>query len=168
VTAFLARVKGVRRYSALAHALADGAYNKPFRPNRTTHDWLSRDNEEVDAYVKDPLCGIPCSSGFYRDLTALLALIHRPERIDRINRRLPIYIFSGSADPVGDMGASPTALVGVYRAMGIRDLEFVLYPDARHETLNETNREEVTENLVVWMLNHIPGSKSAGPEPVVK
>jgi alpha-beta hydrolase superfamily lysophospholipase len=168
VTAFLAHMKGVRRYSALAHAMADGVYNKPFRPNRTSFDWLSRDTEEVDVFIKDPLCGISCSSGFYRDLTALLQLIHRPERIDRINRRLPVYIFSGSADPVGDMGASPTALVDVYRAMGIRDLEFVLYPDARHETLNETNREEVTENLLVWVLNHIPGSKSTGSEPTEK
>jgi alpha-beta hydrolase superfamily lysophospholipase len=158
--AFIARMKGVRRYSALAHALSDGAYNKPFRPNRSPSDWLSRDNAEVDAFINDPLSGTPCSSGFYRDLIALLEFIHRPERIERINRRLPIYVFSGSADPVGEMGASPTALVDAYRSMGITDLEFVLYPDARHETLNETNREEVTENLLAWIINHIPGNGS--------
>jgi alpha-beta hydrolase superfamily lysophospholipase len=155
----LARLVGVRRYCGLSRALADGPYNKPFRPNRTPSDWLSRDNVEVDKVIADPLCGTPCSAGFYRDLAALLSHIHRPEQMERIDRRIPIYVFSGSADPVGDMGASPTVLVDTYRAMGIQDLEFVLYPDARHECLNETNREEVTENLLAWIVKHIsPGS----------
>jgi alpha-beta hydrolase superfamily lysophospholipase len=156
VMAFLSCLTGVRRYSPLSRALADGVYNKPFRPNRTPFDWLSRDNGEVDKFTADPLCGKPCSSGFYRDLTGLLYHIHKPEQMERIDRRLPIYVFSGSADPVGDMGASPTTLVDAYRTMGIDNLEFVLYPDARHEPLNETNREEVTENLLAWILKHIP------------
>jgi alpha-beta hydrolase superfamily lysophospholipase len=156
VMAFLARAAGPRRYCPLSRAIADGSYNKPFRPNRTPYDWLSRDAGEVDSYGADPLCGKPCSSGFYRDLIALLDHIHRPEQMERIDRRLPIYVFSGSADPVGDMGASPTALVDAYRTMGIDNLEFVLYPDARHEPLNETNREEVTENLLAWIVKHIP------------
>jgi alpha-beta hydrolase superfamily lysophospholipase len=72
-----------------------------------------------------------------------------------IRRDLPIYVFSGSADPVGEMGRSPTALVDAYRSIGIKDLEFVLYPDARHETLNETNRDEVMGNLLSWILKHL-------------
>jgi alpha-beta hydrolase superfamily lysophospholipase len=156
VIAILARLMGVRSRGSLARALADGPYNKPFRPNRTPFDWFSRDKAEVDVFAADRLCGFRCSTGFYRDLTALLNHIHQPEILEQIDRRLPIYIFSGSADPVGDMGSSPTALVDVYRAMGIQDLEFVLYPDARHECLNETNRDEVTENLLAWILKHIP------------
>jgi alpha-beta hydrolase superfamily lysophospholipase len=154
--ALLARLTGPRRYCPLSRAIADGPYNKPFRPNRTSYDWLSRDGGEVDKYAADPLSGTLCSAGFYRDLIGLLTHIHRPEQMERIDRRLPIYVFSGSADPVGNMGASPTALVDAYRAMGIDNLEFVLYPDARHEPLNETNREEVTENLLAWILKHIP------------
>jgi alpha-beta hydrolase superfamily lysophospholipase len=69
----------------------------------------------------------------------------------KINRDLPIYVFSGSEDPVGGMGASTTALVNAYRKLGIKDLEFVLYPGARHEALNETNREEVIDNLLSWI-----------------
>jgi alpha-beta hydrolase superfamily lysophospholipase len=157
VMAALARLWGLRRPCSLSRLLADGSYNKPFRPNRTSFDWLSRDNAEVDAYVADRLCGFRCSAGFYRDLAALLNRIHRPEFMERIDRRLPIYVFSGSADPVGDMGSSPSALVDAYRTMGIQDLEFVLYPDARHECLNETNREEVTENLLAWILKRLDG-----------
>jgi alpha-beta hydrolase superfamily lysophospholipase len=153
--ALLAALRGSRSPSRLARSLADGPYNRPFRPNRTPSDWLSRDEAEVDAFIADPLCGQLCSAGFYRDLIALLNRIHRPAALGGIRRELPVYVFSGSADPVGEMGKSPTALVNAYRSLGIRDLEFVLYPGARHEPLNETNREEVAENILSWLLRHI-------------
>jgi alpha-beta hydrolase superfamily lysophospholipase len=147
-------IRGQRRGSTMARNMADGPYNRPFRPNRTPFDWLSRDEAEVDAYCGDPCCGKLCSTGFYRDMVNGLCRIHRPAAMSGIRKDLPVYIFSGSADPVGDMGASPTALVNAYRSLGIKDLEFVLYPGARHETLNETNREEVTDNLVSWIKRH--------------
>ncbi|MDR1836575.1 MAG: lysophospholipase [Treponema sp.] len=152
--ALLAALRGQRNGSRIARALADGQYNKAFRPNRTQFDWLSRDEEVVDKYVADPLCGFLCSSGFYRDIARLLNKIYRPEAMARINPRLFVYVFSGSADPVGKMGAGPTDLVNAYRELGINDLEFVLYPGARHETLNETNREEVYSNLLSWINKH--------------
>ena len=150
----IAALNGQRKTSGFAKSLADGSYNKPFKPNRTPFDWLSRDNEEVDKYVADRLCGFICSTGFYRDLAKLLYNIHRPDAMARINNSLPVYVFSGSADPVGDMGKSTTALVNIYRNLGINDCEYVLYPGARHETLNETNREEVIENLISWINKH--------------
>jgi len=160
----LALVGGQRRGSSLARAAADGPYDRPFRPIRTAFDWISRDEAEVDAYVNDPLCGYLCSAGFYRDLAIGLSRIHRPEAMARIRRDMPIYIFCGSADPVGEMGASPTALVNAYRSLGVKDLEFVLYPGARHETLNETNRDEVMNNLLSWICRHTGSGQMAGKE----
>jgi len=160
----LAFIYGRRRKSSLARAAADGPYDRPFRPTRTSFDWISRDEAEVDAYVNDPLCGCLCSAGFYRDLAIGLSQIHQPEAMAQIWRGLPIYIFSGSADPVGEMGTSPTALVNAYRSLGIKDLEFVLYPGARHETLNETNRDEVMNNLLSWICRHIGSEQAAGKE----
>jgi alpha-beta hydrolase superfamily lysophospholipase len=151
----LAAFRGQRKGSPLARSIADGPYNKPFQPNRTPFDWLSRDEAEVDKYVDDPLCGFLCSSGFYRDLAKALRLIHRKDKMAKVQQQLPLYVFSGSADPVGEMGASPTALVNVYRRLGSKDLEFVLYPGARHETLNETNREEVMGNVLAWIQKHL-------------
>ncbi|MDR0585234.1 MAG: lysophospholipase [Treponema sp.] len=148
---------GRRQGSLLARAVADGPYNKPFSPNRTSFDWLSRDEAEVDAYAKDPCSGRLCSTGFYRDLMKGLYKIHRRQAMARIRKELPVCVFSGSADPVGEMGASPTALVNEYRSLGITDLEFTLYPDARHETLNETNRGEVMDNLLSWIDRHTAG-----------
>jgi alpha-beta hydrolase superfamily lysophospholipase len=145
---------GRRNGSEAARSVADGPYSKPFRPNRTPFDWLSRDEREVDAYVNDPLCGQLCSTGFYRDMISGLNRIHKPAAMSRIRTGLRVYVIGGSQDPVGNMGASPTALVNKYRSLGIKDLEFVLYPGARHETLNETNREEVMDNLVSWISRH--------------
>ncbi|MDR1073164.1 MAG: lysophospholipase [Treponema sp.] len=155
VMSLIAAFRGSRARSKLAHALAIGPYNSPFRPNRTAVDWLSRDEREVDAYVADELSGNMSSAGFFRDLAILLNKIHKKDALSNIKRDLPIYIFCGSADPVGDMGKSPMALAGAYRNLGIQDLEFALYPDARHETLNETNREEVAGNLASWLARHI-------------
>ena len=153
--ALLAFICGSHNGSPLARAIADGPYNRPFRPNRTSFDWISRDEAEVDAYNADPCSGNLCSTGFYRDLISGLCQIHRPNALALIRQDLPIFIICGSADPVGDMGASPTALVNAYRSLGIKDLELVLYPGARHELLNETNREEVMENLLSWICRHI-------------
>jgi alpha-beta hydrolase superfamily lysophospholipase len=154
VFSFIAMLRGKRKGSLLAHVMSMGPHNRPFKPNRTKYDWISRDEQEVDAYANDPLCGFLCSSGFYRDLICGLYQIHRLEAMSRIKQSLPIYVFSGSEDPVGEMGAGPTVLVNQYRSLGVKDLEFVLYPGARHETINETNREEVTDNLLSWINRH--------------
>jgi alpha-beta hydrolase superfamily lysophospholipase len=151
---FLAFIFGEGAKSKFAKAMADGPYSKAFRPNRTEFDWLSRDEKEVDAYVADPLSGFLCSLGFYRDMTRALKRIHQPLEMGKIRKELPVYVFSGKADPVGSMGESPAALVVAYRHLDIKDLESVLYPDARHETLNETNRNEVQASLLSWLQRH--------------
>ncbi|MDR2097278.1 MAG: lysophospholipase [Spirochaetaceae bacterium] len=150
-----AAIRGVRARSVFVHNLVDGSYKKAFQPGRTELDWLSRDEKEVDVAVNDPFRCQVFSVGFYRDMVRALQRIHRKRSIERINRSLPVYLFSGSADPVGNMGLEPTALVEVYRKIGMRDVELVLYPGARHETLHETNREEVMRNLCGWLDRHI-------------
>jgi alpha-beta hydrolase superfamily lysophospholipase len=157
--ALIAALRGCRTGSRLAHILADGPYNKPFRPNRTAFDWLSRDEAEVDAYVADPLCGNLSSAGFYRDMIGGLARIHTPKALENIPRDLPIYVVCGGSDPVGAMGASPTALVNAYRSLGVKDLELAVYPSARHELLNETNREEAAGNILSWLERHVAADK---------
>jgi len=154
VLSLIACIKGPRRGSFLAHALTMGPFNRPFRPNRTAVDWLSRDEAEVDAFLNDPLSGKLCSAGFYRDLLIGLDYIHQSKRMAKISRDLPIYVLCGSADPVGNMGDGPAALVTEYRSLDIKDLEFVQYPGARHDTINETNRDEVINNLLSWIQRH--------------
>jgi alpha-beta hydrolase superfamily lysophospholipase len=125
-----------------------GAYNKPFAPARTEFDWLTRDEKEVDAYVADPLCGFPFSTQLAIDVLDALPGILTSERLARIRKDMPIYIFSGERDPVG---ANIQGLIDALKSAGFTRLTTRIYPGARHETLNETNREEVTRDLIAWL-----------------
>jgi alpha-beta hydrolase superfamily lysophospholipase len=125
-----------------------GAFNKPFSPARTSFDWLSRDPAEVDKYIADPLCGFDSHVQLFIDILRALPALSRSSRQACIPKSLPIYIFRGSADPVG---ANIDQLLAAYRAAGLRNVTYRLYPDGRHEMLNEVNRDEVTRDLIVWL-----------------
>jgi alpha-beta hydrolase superfamily lysophospholipase len=140
--------------------LAKGNYNKAFLPAKTPNDWCSRDEAELNKFLEDPLCRHLSSAGFYRDMVTLLIKIGRASEMKKIRRDLPVYIFSGNADPVGKMGAGPSKLVRKYKNLGITDIEYVLYPGARHEVLHETNRSEAVLNLIKWLDAHVESGLS--------
>jgi alpha-beta hydrolase superfamily lysophospholipase len=151
---------GARGRSALILALSFGSFNKPFAPARTHADWLSRDTEEVDAYLRDPLCGFQPSVQLWIDLLDALPEIARPARQARIPKRLPIFIISGESDPVSEKGRGLERLLAAYRTAGLERVAHRFYPGARHELFHELNREEVTRDLVAW-LDGVIGSRPA-------
>lgn len=142
---------GARGKSKLLQQLTFGTYNDAFKPNRTEFDWLSRDPAEVDKYVADPLCGFDNSVQGWIDLLGGMLYIRSSERQRKLPKDLPIYLISGSADPVGDMGKGPTRLARQYAAAGLTRVKLNLYPGARHELFNETNRAQVTSELIAWL-----------------
>lgn len=124
--------------------------NGAFAPNRTDFDWLSRDEAEVDRYVADPLCGFTAHAESTSSLGESGIEFSKPERIATIRKNLPIYLIAGDKDPVGGNGALVELVAQRYREAGIVRVDMKLYADARHEVLNETNREEVTADFVRW------------------
>jgi alpha-beta hydrolase superfamily lysophospholipase len=150
----VATLKGRRHPSGLLNALSFGGFNKPFAPARTEFDWLSRDSVEVDRYIADPFCGAVFSAGFFADLLTGMAFIHRPENIARIPKDLPIYLFSGAADPVSDRTRGVRQVAEAYRRAGIRDVTLRCYEGGRHEMLNEINRREVFDDTIAWLDGH--------------
>ncbi len=151
-----ARVRGRRHQSGLMTKLTFGQYNARFKPARTEFDWLSRDEAEVDAYIADPLCGNVFSAAFYADLLGGLQQINRSAAFAAVPRDLPVLVFSGSADPVGAGGKGVREVAEAYRSAGVSDVTMRLYPDARHELLNETNRDEVTADILAWLDERLP------------
>lgn len=152
---YLARLErlrlGAHGKSALLRSLSFDAFNKQFAPTRTAFDWLSRDAAEVDKYVADPHCGFEVAVSTWVDLLDALGEIARPERQQQIPGDLPVYIFSGAEDPVSDKTRGLEQLRQAYAAAGLRDVTHRYFPGARHETLNETNRDEVTRELLAWL-----------------
>ncbi|MFQ6171835.1 lysophospholipase [Oryzobacter sp. R7] len=156
VAAAEARLRGSRHVSPLLDKLTFGQYNAAFKPNRTDVDWLSRDPDEVDLYVADALCGNTFTSGFFKDLVGGLLDINDPRRVARVRRDLPVLLMAGDKDPVGDGGKGPRAVREQLARAGVADVSLTLYPGARHEIFNETNRDEVTADLIRWLDAHLP------------
>ena len=142
---------GRRGRSTLMQRLSFDAFNKPFAPSRTPFDWLSRDAAEVDKYIADRLCGFPASIQLWIDVLDALGEISSERHLARIPRRLPIYVISGSRDPVGGNTRSVAQLLAAYRRAGLDRVVHRFYADARHELFNETNRDEVTRDLIAWL-----------------
>ncbi len=128
------------------------AFNAAFEPARTPFDWLSRDPAEVDAYVADPFCGdaLPMTHGFVADLMEMVAVEMEPASIAVIPRTLPILLLTGDADPVSNGGANVRVLEQRMRSAGLA-VEAIYYAGARHEVLNEVNRDEVHRDLLAWL-----------------
>lgn len=150
---------GARGHSRLLTQQAFGAFNKRFPSPRTDFDWLSRDPAEVDAYIADPLCGFDVTTQFWIDLLDALARISTDRHRNRVPRGLPILSVAGDADPVSDGGKRLEPLIAGYRRAGLRRVDHRLYKDARHELLNETNRGEVTADVIAWLGQRL----AAGP-----
>lgn len=149
---------GAHGRSALIDGMTFGAFNKRFQPTRTAFDWLSRDPAEVDKYVADPRCGFPATVQLWIDLLDALPKITDPARQARIPKRLPIWVIAGTRDPVSDDTKGILQLLAAYRAAGLERVEHRFYEGARHEILNETNRDEVTANLIGWLDRVAAGS----------
>lgn len=156
-----AKVRGKGTASPLLDKLSFGNFNKPFEPARTPFEWLSRDPAEVDAYIADPWCGFVCTAGMFQDLLSGIALINADSQVARIPQGLPIYLFSGAEDPVGDKTKGVQQVVDQFRRLGIKDVFVRFYLGARHEVLNETNRDEVMADVVDWLDDHLSVTERA-------
>ena len=149
-----AKKKGRRAKSERMNSLMFGNFNKLFSPNRTEFDWLSRDEAEVDKYVADPFCGAVFTCGFYYDFLKGLKDIEKRKNRKKMPSELPLLLVAGDRDPVGKCGKGVTNLSKIYKRAGVKDITLKLYIEARHELLNESNREEVTEEILTWLDKH--------------
>ena len=125
-------------------------YNAVFEPVRTDYDWLSRDENEVDKYIDDPLCGFEgqtVRNGMDRT---------DPRRVDQgllkgIRNELPVLLLAGDADPVNSNLLGIDYLESCWRKAGVLQIDRQIYSEGRHEMFNETNRDEVSRNMIAWI-----------------
>jgi alpha-beta hydrolase superfamily lysophospholipase len=144
-----ARKQGRLSPSSRMNALTFGSYNKAFKPNQTDFDWLSRDEKEVEKYIQDPLCGGVFTAGFFEDfLKGLLTLYDQDELIPK---QLPVYFLSGEQDPVGKNTKGVLQSSRKLQAAGLKNVSCKFYPEARHEILNEINKQEVYDDIHQWI-----------------
>lgn len=127
------------------------APNKAFEPARTNYDWLSRDEAEVDAYIADPLCGFEMQSARRPGMRANPFQLNDPARLRSIRPDLPVLLVAGDADPINEGLVGLKRLRDRWQEAGVRRIDTQFYPGGRHEMLNETNRDEVMDNIITWL-----------------
>lgn len=142
---------GANYKSQFLNDLSFNGYNNHYKPNRTPFDWLSRDNEIVDAYIADPDCGFISSAGLTRDMMTGIKYISSPKNLERMNKDMPVYFISGDDDPVGEYGKGVLRAYNGFLKAGLSDVTLKLYHGARHEILNEINKQEVYNDVLSWL-----------------
>jgi alpha-beta hydrolase superfamily lysophospholipase len=141
---------GLARIATAAPA-GTNVLNARFEPARTPFDWLSRDPAVVDAFMGDPLCFPMLQPASLASFLGAAGRLSDPARLRRIRDGLPIYLFSGSDDPVGQQLVGVEVLILRYQTVGVHDVHHDFYPGGRHEMLNEINRDEVRKRLLGWI-----------------
>jgi alpha-beta hydrolase superfamily lysophospholipase len=136
---------------ALSETAGCNLLNAAFEPARTPFDWLSGDRAIVDAFMADPLCFEDLHPASLVSFLGTAPRLCDPVALRNIRGDLPIYLFSGSEDPVGQHLRGLRTLIGRYRDAGLRDIAFDFYPGGRHEMLNEINRRQVQTCLLGWI-----------------
>ncbi len=146
---------GARKRSDFIDNLAFGSYNSHIQNPQSGFDWLSHDLAELQKYQDNPYCGFKCTNEFFYDFFGGLCTIHKKNNMKKIPVELPVFIISGEEDPVGDWGKTVPQLHAIYKENGIKDLTLKMYPECRHELLNETNHEEVEQDILGWITSRL-------------
>ena len=147
----MAKLNGAMGDGAKLDSLAFGTYLNKIENPRTKFDWLSRDTEQVDKYIADPLCGFVGKIGLYRDMMQGIKFITDKKNIAQMNKEKPVYFMSGDGDPVGDYGKGVERAYKAFCDAGLHDVFMRLYPGGRHEMLNERNKDEVYQDVLTWL-----------------
>ena len=134
--------------AGLMNKMMFGSFNKKIKNPRTAFDWLSVNEENVDKYIADPLCGFGPRKGFCLEFIKGMLPIHKDASLRLLNPGTKIFIISGSDDPVTNYGKSVGILEAMYHKYGVKDVSTRVYKGLRHEILNEDRKEEVAKDIV--------------------
>jgi alpha-beta hydrolase superfamily lysophospholipase len=164
ISKYLIKKYGPKKQSSLHLKLVFDRYNSFFKPNRTDSDWATRDTKKVDQLVKDPYCYRTFSSAFYLDLIRTLFRINKLSNIQKIPKDIPVLFISGTMDALGGFTRGISEVYRKFKKAGIEDVNLKLYQDARHELVNELNREEVYRDIIEWFDLRLPARSNASIE----
>jgi alpha-beta hydrolase superfamily lysophospholipase len=148
---FLGKLNGKHRSNEFLKNLFFTQFNKKFKPNRTKVDWISSDENQVDLFEADPLRIEDFSLSVFLDLLKGSKKVNQVSTFKNTPKDLPLFIFSGDKDPVGEMGKGVKKVKNKYQKAGINDITLKLYKGGRHEMLNEVNKNEVEQDVINWL-----------------
>lgn len=151
----IAKIKGTRHRSNFINSVAFGTYNSRIKNARTPFDWLTRDEKIVDEYIADKYCGFLFTAAGYKDLFTVLDAVSGKDWYSGVSNELPLLIIAGEEDPVGAYGKGIKQVYNDLLQSGQKDVTLRLYPEMRHEILNEFGKEKVYEDVAAWAISKI-------------
>lgn len=143
--------KGEKYRSEFVKKNSFKGYNSRYQQVRTPNDWLTRDEAVVDKYNSDKMCSFTFTCNAYLTVFKIIKYINKKENLDRIPKKLPVFIASGMEDPVGGYGREVEQVYNMLKETGISDVVMKLYPNDRHELLNELDKQEVYNDIKQWL-----------------
>ncbi len=146
---------GQKHVAKMIDKLAFGNYNKKVTNQRTAFDWLCRDEKAVDAYIKDPLCGFTFTVNGFKTLFTLIDRLNKAENLQNMPKDLPVFFIAGDKDPVGNYGEGVKQAYESFEKAGMKRLALKLYPEDRHEILNELDKYQVYDDLYPWIVERV-------------
>ena len=144
---------GLKGYSKKIDKLIFGGFNKQIKGARTPHDWLSHDQNSVQDYLDDPLCGFMVTNSLWLDLAIGMESIYATKAMQAISNELPILLLAGANDPVSNNGKGPTQIYKLLHKLE-KNVELKLFEDMRHEALNELNNSKVYDHIYTYIMKH--------------
>ena len=151
VATFFTNNIGPNKKASLIHNIIFSKFNNQFKPTQSPSDWLTRDSTIVDTYINDPFCGQICSNNFFKALFDGLKDLNSDKIIPNIPSDLRLLIMNGKKDPLSKNGKTINDLIETYQKSGHLNITHKSYTDARHEILNETNKQEVYNDILKWL-----------------
>lgn len=155
LTGVLGKVRGAQYRSKFINNLAFGSYLSRIKPFDTQYDWISCDKDIVSRYAADKKCTFVFTVSAFHELMSVLGAVNKADCAAKVNKKLPIYLISGDQDPVGDYGKGVLLVEQQYEDAGVEDVTCQLYPNARHEILNEVGRAKVYEDILHWCEKYV-------------
>ena len=147
--------KGDRYRSKMLKNMFFSKFNDHIPNVRTSNDWLTKDETIVDKYNTDKYCTYSFTVNGYRTLLDVLSFIQNSNNIEKIPKNLPVFLIAGEEDPVGNYGKAVKNVYEIYKKAGIKDISIKLYKNDRHELINETDKEDVYDDIRHWLICHL-------------
>lgn len=147
--------KGDRYRSKMLKNMFFSKFNAHIPNVRTPNDWLTKDEAIVDKYNIDKYCTYSFTVNGYRTLLDVLSFIQNSNNIAKIPKDLPVFLIAGEEDPVGNYGKEVKHVYEIYKKAGIKDISIKLYKNDRHELINETDKEDVYDDIRHWLICHL-------------
>lgn len=150
ITNLSALLIGDKSESLLMHKITFKTYNNFFKPTNTESDWLTSDIASVDNYLKDPLCGFKSKVNLWRNMVKIFSRVFKEHNYKNVDKEIPIYIISGTDDPVGGFGKGVNKLYKFLSKI-FTNVKIDLVANARHEVINETSKDKTYTNMIKFL-----------------